>query len=40
MSDYIKRLSNTHKLDDDSLMPFGKHKGKSLTAKPKRKAQP
>lgn len=24
------RKSNVHKLDDDSIMPFGKHKGQRL----------
>jgi hypothetical protein len=29
-SDYAKRLSNVSKLDDDSSMPFGIHKGTRL----------
>lgn len=30
MNDYAKKLSNVSKLDDDSPMPFGTHKGKRL----------
>lgn len=30
MNDYAKRLSNVSKLDDDSPMPFGKHRGQRL----------